>query len=150
MLKNLKIQLLWQSNKTPAFWQLYVALVSFCDANVLKFSCNMESFEKITIKLEMLSEGALWNCWWLRHDTDHVSYINAINDQARHRHLRSSMVRRSDWKIFFYCTAGQDQIVQNLVIANAGININPCSASLFSLKRGGDVMTFQTTHFHFN
>ena len=53
---------------------------------------------------------------------------------------------------FLYCrsTAGQDQIVQNLVIANAGINIKPCSASLFSLKRGGDVMTFQTTHFYFN
>ena len=50
----------------------------------------------------------------------------------------------------FRCTAGRDQIVQNLVIANAGININPCSASLFSLKRGGDVLTFQTTHFYFN
>ena len=152
MLKNLKIQLLWQSNKTPAFWQLYVVLVSFCDANVLKFSCNMESLEKITIKLEISSEGALWNCWWLRHNTDHVSYMKAINDQARHGHLWSLMVLRSDWKDFLYfrCTAGRDQIGQNLVIANAGVSINPSSAPLFSLKRGGDVLTFQTTHFYFN
>ena len=107
MLKNLKIQLLWQSNKTPAFWQLYVALVLFCDANVLKFSCNMESLEKITIKLEISLEGALWNCWWLRQDTDHVSYMKAINDQARHGHLWSSMVLRSDWKIVFISDAQQ-------------------------------------------
>ena len=37
-----------------------------------------------------------------------------------------------------------------IVIANAGISINPSSAPLFSLKRGGDVMTFQTTHCYFN
>ena len=58
-------------------------------------------------------------------------------------------IRQEDF-LYFRCTAGRDQIVQNLVIANTGININPCSASLFSLKRGGDVMTFQTTHCYFN
>ena len=52
--------------------------------------------------------------------------------------------------LYFRCTEGQDQIVQNLVIANAGISINPSSAPLFSLKRGGDVLTFQTTHFYLN
>ena len=48
-------------------------------------------------------------------------------------------IRLEDF-LYFRCTAGRDQIVQNLVIANAGININQCSASLFSLKRGGDVI----------
>ena len=58
-------------------------------------------------------------------------------------------IRLEDF-LYFRCTAGWDQIVQNLVIANAGISINPSSAPLFILKRGGDVLTFQTTHFYFN
>ena len=58
-------------------------------------------------------------------------------------------IRLEDF-LYFRCTAGRDQIVQNLVIANAGISITPSAAPLFSLKRGGDVMTFQTTHFYFN